>query len=123
MGAAISWTFIVLVMCLAPLDGAPKIRIDNFDKYVHATFHFVFTTLWFLYFRLEFKESAISKALTSAFLFSVSTGIAIEFMQKYFTENRAADPLDVVANMFGATIAIAFCCYLGSLKIIKNCLK
>lgn len=110
-------------MCLSPLNGAPRINIDNFDKFVHALFHLVFTTLWFFYFRLKFKEKSIWKVFQIAFLLSVCAGIAIEFMQKYWTDNRSADLLDVVANMSGASLAFAFCYYLDRSKYVRNILK
>lgn len=33
-------------------------------------------------------------------------GIAIELMQKFFTVSRSADLYDVIANLFGASMAV-----------------
>lgn len=119
LSAAVLWTVVVLVLCLIRLDSAPKVSVANFDKFVHALFHFVFTTLWYLYFILEFKKAKKYKPFLAAFLFSVFLGIAIELAQKYCTVNRSGDVLDVLANTFGATIAIGFILLLDR----YNCLK
>ncbi|MCG9791506.1 VanZ family protein [Flavobacterium algicola] len=109
MPLALAWTSFVFIMCLIKLDGAPKVNIISFDKYVHSFFHFVFTTLWFLVFRFQLKETSKSKPYLQAFFFSVLVGIVIELIQKYCTENRAGDVKDVAANVVGASLAICFC--------------
>ncbi len=78
------------------------------DKYVHFTFHFVFTWLWFLYFNHKKKGQRNSKTIIIVFFLSVFFGIAIEIMQELFTTTRKADVFDVMANMTGAIAAVVF---------------
>lgn len=106
---ALGWTSFVFVMCLIKLDGAPKVDIISFDKYVHSFFHFVFTTLWFLVFKFDFIQTNKRTPYLWAFFFSVFVGILIELIQKYCTENRAGDVKDVAANVLGASLAVCFC--------------
>lgn len=84
----------------------PLIDIPNIDKIIHTIFHFVFTTLWFLYFKKKFKSdnnvNLLAVTLTASFVF----GIAIELMQQYFTTTRSADVFDILANLFGAFLAV-----------------
>ncbi|MDD5151352.1 MAG: VanZ family protein [Flavobacterium sp.] len=103
---AISWSGLILISCLVQSSDMPQINIPNLDKAVHAFFHFVFTSLWFLFFKNQLKSTTISKPLSIAFGFSVLFGIGIEILQALFTMTRSADVFDVVANITGATVAV-----------------
>lgn len=103
---AISWSGLILISCLVQSSDIPQINIPNLDKAVHAFFHFVFTSLWFLFFKNQLKSTTISKPLSIAFGFSVLFGIGIEILQALFTTTRSADVFDVVANITGATVAV-----------------
>jgi len=78
----------------------------NLDKYVHAFFHYVFTSLWFLFLISYSQNKRIFVPLMIAFTLSVFFGIAIEVLQGLYTTTRREDILDVAANVFGATLAI-----------------
>jgi VanZ family protein len=82
-----------------------QIEIPNFDKIIHFVFHFVFTTLWFLYFKKKFNSSNNINLLAITLIISFVFGIAIELMQQYFTTTRTADVFDILANLFGAFLA------------------
>ena len=103
---AFSWTSIIAFLCLESANNLPKIAIHNFDKLVHASFHFVLTFLWFLYFRNKKFQDKVRTAIAKAFLLSFCYGIAIEIAQKLFTTTRSADVFDVLANTIGALIAV-----------------
>lgn len=105
--AALSWTSFIFFLCLVKSSQIPVINIVNFDKLVHASFHFVFTILWFLYFKQQFKKSHNNESLVFVFLLSVGYGIAIEIAQLLFTATRSADVLDIVANIVGAIAGIS----------------
>ena len=100
------WTGLVLFLCLVQSSKLPSIGIENLDKVVHAFFHFVFTSLWILFFKTQIKDPVSCKPYLISFLFSVLFGIAIEIMQGEFTTTRKEDALDVVANMVGALFAV-----------------
>ncbi len=101
---ALSWTTLVFLLCLVSVGNLPSlsIKVSGLDKYVHFTFHFVFSILWFLY----LKNKNIKPILLKIFLASFCFGILIEICQSLFTTSRQADVLDVLANASGAISAI-----------------
>lgn len=103
---ALLWTGVVLFLCLVQSDKLPTVNIVNLDKLVHAFFHFVFTSLWILFFKTQIKAPNSYKPYVISFLFSALFGITIEIMQGEYTTSRKEDALDVVANMAGAFCAV-----------------
>jgi VanZ family protein len=98
---ALFWTCSILFLCLASFNNLPDVGIENADKYVHFTFHFVFVNLWFLYFNSKNYKNSFKLIL---FLFSTSflLGILIELAQQAFTTSRKGDVFDIFANTVGA---------------------
>ena len=72
------------------------------DKVVHASFYFIFTVFWYLF----FKGRGIKNMKLRVFLFAVVYGILIEICQGLFTTGSSADIMDVFANTAGSAIAI-----------------
>ena len=105
---ALVWTGIIFLFCLLPSSDIPKVSISNLDKVVHASFHFVFTIVWFLFFKKQLNSASVLKPLAISFFLSVFFGIGIEILQKLFTTTRKGDIIDVLANMSGATLAVCF---------------
>ena len=103
---AIGWTVLIAVLCLVKFSKLPSFGVSGIDKYVHFTFHFVFTMLWGLYLWLKQNEIMLNKIVT-IIVISLSYGILIEISQKMFTTTRHADIFDVLANFIGATFALA----------------
>ena len=101
---AIAWTILIAFLCLVKFNNLPSISVSGADKYVHFTFHFVFTLLWGFYLFLNQHQLELKKIGILVFV-SLCYGIVIEFMQELFTTTRHADVLDVLANLIGATIA------------------
>lgn len=99
------WTGLVAYLCLASSEGLPSVSVFKYDKIGHLTFHFGITISWFLFWKSTFKNEN-KNALLKAFLFSFFFGILIEICQGLFTETRAADVADVIANSCGALIAV-----------------
>lgn len=104
--AALFWTGVILFFCLVKSSNLPTIEILYLDKAIHVFFHFVFTTLWFLFFKKKLITSNIFRPLVISFVFSFFFGVAIELMQQFFTTTRSADVLDELANLSGATLAV-----------------
>lgn len=113
---ALCWTGVVLFFCLAPSNDIPAVNIPNLDKLVHAFFHFVFTILWFLFFKKQVKKKNQLKLLVVAVVFSVLFGIGIEILQDQFTTSRNGDFFDVLANFMGAVIAFSFVLFAKKIK-------
>jgi VanZ family protein len=104
--AALFWTGVILFFCLESANNIPQIAIPYLDKVVHAIFHFVFTTLWFLYFKKKWNSPNSFKPLVFSFIFSFVFGVSIELMQAFFTTTRSADVFDVLSNVSGASLAV-----------------
>jgi VanZ family protein len=104
--AAVIWTAIVSTLCLVQSESLPVVNIENLDKFIHAFFHFVFTSLWFLFLISHTTDKKIFMPLMIAFMLSVFFGIAIEVLQGLYTTTRKEDALDVAANISGATLAV-----------------
>ena len=113
LGIALFWTILIAFLCLVQFNSLPSVGISGIDKYVHCTFHFVFTILWSIYFS-SFLREIILKTVIKIFLVSVSYGVLIELLQGEFTKTRKADFMDVLANSIGALIAVI------TLLIYKN---
>jgi VanZ family protein len=104
--AAVLWTGIVFALCLVQSNSFPIVKIVNLDKYIHAFFHFVFTSLWFLFLISNAKKKNVFISLMISFMLSVFFGIAIELVQGLYTTTRKEDVFDVFANISGATLAV-----------------
>lgn len=104
--AALFWTGVILFFCLVKSSNLPAISVLYLDKAVHVFFHFVFTILWFLFFKKKMDTSNMYRPLVVSFLFSFFLGTAIELMQHFFTVTRSADLMDELANLSGATLAV-----------------
>jgi glycopeptide antibiotics resistance protein len=109
----IAWFFIVIVLTCMPGDDVPKVGWLNmiyFDKWVHAG---MFGGLTFL-FCMPFYKSAFSSAERLNYFIKIAIsasifGLAIEFIQRYFTTGRSFDLFDWAADSVGALIAFLFC--------------
>ncbi len=108
----------VAYFCLAPASDIPSISIPNLDKLAHSFFHFVFTILWFLFFKKQVKKKNQTKLLVGAVFFSLFFGIGIEILQSRLTITRNGDFFDVLANFSGALLALIF--VLVAKQIRKN---
>nr|WP_223845556.1 VanZ family protein [Flavobacterium selenitireducens] len=92
-------------MCLVSFNDLPKVSVGNVDKYVHGSFHFLFTLLWYLYLRTEGSMAGTAQILFKVVAASAVFGIAIEFAQGALTATRQADVNDALANIAGALLA------------------
>lgn len=116
--SALFWTGIILYFCLIKASDIPQlvIEIPYLDKLVHAFLHFVFTLLWFFYFKKKIGSLKNYKLLLISLVLSFFFGIGIELMQKFFTVTRSADVFDVMANLFGASMAVVSIIFLNKFK-------
>ncbi len=114
--AALFWSGFIIFICLLKSSDIPQIAIPYLDKVIHAGLHFVFTLLWFFYFKNKIGSLKNLKLLLISLVLSIFFGIVIEMMQKFFTVTRRADVLDVIANLFGACLAVFSIIYLNKYK-------
>ncbi len=117
-GLATSWTVLIFILCLAKLNDLPSLGVKGMDKYVHFTFHFVFTFLWAIVVKSRFATIS-NKKILNIILISLVMGITIEILQENFTTTRKADILDVMANLTGAISAGILISFFENKKIIN----
>ena len=117
---ALSWTGLIVFFCLIKSSDIPVVPIKNLDKVVHSFFHFVFTSLWFFFFKKHLNSLTIFKPLLLSFVFSVFFGIAIEIAQTLFTTTRKGDLCDVVANLSGAILAVCVILFFNKYTSLKK---
>jgi VanZ family protein len=120
---ALFWAGIITYFCLVTSNDLPTVNIPYIDKCIHTFFHFVFTFVWFLFFRrqLKFKYNLIS--LLISMLFSFVFGMVIEILQELFTTTRHADVTDVLANVAGAVLAFFSVLICNRINILNSILK
>lgn len=116
--SALFWSGLIIFVCLIKSSDIPQIAIPYLDKVMHAGLHFVFTLLWFFYFKNKISNLKNGKLLLISLVLSFFFGIAIELMQKFFTVTRNADLFDVIANLFGASMAVVLIIFLNNYKRI-----
>jgi VanZ family protein len=100
------------------MNDLPSLGIKGMDKYVHFTFHFVFTVLWAIVVKSRFATIS-NKKILNIILISLVMGITIEILQENFTTTRKADILDVMANLTGAISAGILMSFFENKKIIN----
>ncbi len=106
---AIAWFVFIYILLTLPGKDFPKsdlFEIIYFDKWVHIG---LFGGLVFL-FSYPFKNTFPFK--NSFYLLivvlAVVYGVAMEFVQKYFTTDRSFDINDMMANAVGALLGYLF---------------
>jgi len=104
--AAFVWTVGIAVACLVSTSSIPSVSVPGTDKTVHAVFYFVFTVLWFRYFKKRFVNWRFGLKATLVLLFTLFYGTLIEVLQEIFTATRKADVLDVLANVTGSAAGV-----------------
>lgn len=103
---AILWTALIFVLLVIPESGLPKsgmLGLPNLDKVAHVVLFGVFVALWYLRLAGDTQVSTV-QLLLRLFLLSSAYGIAMEFVQRGFT-NRAFEGLDILADILGAGAA------------------
>jgi VanZ family protein len=116
---AIGWTILIAVLCLVKFNDLPSFGVSGADKYVHFTFHFVFTILWGFYSWAKLNDITISK-IGRVVILSFCYGILIEIFQEIYTKTRHADIFDVLANGTGALVALVFFVLIKRQKLQTN---
>ena len=105
LGLSICWTFLIAILSLISSTKIKTYGISGADKYVHASFHFVFVLLWGWF--LWQQQKIINRAaVRNLFMVSFFYGFAIELLQETVTTTRHADVFDIFANSIGASLAL-----------------
>ncbi len=106
---AIAWFILIYVLLTLPGRDIPKnefLEAIYFDKWVHTG---LFAVLVFL-FSFPFQNRFFYKGAFYLVIvvLAIAYGIALEYVQKYFTEGRSFDVTDMLADGFGAFLGYLF---------------
>jgi VanZ family protein len=103
----IIWTALIVFLSVLPSEDIKDIDLPYFDKVGHF---FLYASWSFLIiFSLTkdyFSKSRKLKIYLGTFIAAIMIGISLEIVQKYFTEDRNFDFLDIVSNLLGALFGI-----------------
>jgi len=101
---------IILYLCFMDTEPLPKIRISNFDKFVHFVMFLTVSGVVYFensnYFR---RKVSLSKIIISSFFFPVVYGGLIEIGQEYLAPPRSGDWMDFLSNVIGAFAGLIIC--------------
>ena len=102
---ATGWTLVIFLLMILPKSEIPHqglFGIKHLDKLVHAVLFGLF--VWFWYGSLRKTGNHKGNVLAWQLLaLAISYGIAMEFVQHYFTD-RDFDTWDIVADTLGALL-------------------
>ncbi len=103
---AVLWTIIITFLSIVTVDNLDSlISIPFKDKIVHFILYFVFVVVWSTYKKTE--KYTLKVGIFIMFI-AICYGILMELFQGYFTENRHAESIDVIANSTGALFGLLF---------------
>jgi VanZ family protein len=103
---ALLWTLFTIVLSLISKSTASKLQLMDFlgiDKLYHLLFYALMAWLWAKAFEPMFtpKRSILYASVLPFFI-----GIFMEFCQKWFSEGRAFEYDDMVANSVGMMVGL-----------------
>lgn len=106
----IFWTGFIVFACLLEGSALPKssfINIPNKDKVAHFLFYFIFSVLWYIFFKKKYTTE-LNKIKHGLVIFTVATCIGgiVEICQYYYTNTRSAEWADFIANALGSATGL-----------------
>jgi len=105
---AVLWLILIMVLCTLPGNDIPNnsfLEKIHFDKFVH--FSLFGGIVFFLNLAIYWARKRVSPGLQVLFvLFAALYGLAIEFIQKYYTVGRSFDLMDALADTIGAIAGV-----------------
>ncbi|WP_298736646.1 VanZ family protein [uncultured Chitinophaga sp.] len=105
---AILWIILILVLCTLPGKDVPHtgwFSIKNLDKLVH--FGLFGGIVFFLALGYYRQKKNVPALMLLVFVLSAALyGLAIEFIQKYYTVDRSFDMRDAAADTLGAIAGV-----------------
>ena len=102
----VGWTLLTIILLCLPGSAIPKVGmfgLSNIDKFVHFIFFGFLAMTWSINFSFRLP-SYWKKWLYLFCFFSITLGIALEFVQLYFVANRDFDVWDIFADSLGAIV-------------------
>lgn len=110
--AAVFWLAVIAVLLTLPGSALPKESwLDKIwgDKLAHIFLFMVLVILWCRFFAYRFYKNLKHKKIFIVLaLMATLYGLGMEYVQKYWVNNRSFDLLDVASNAAGSAIGLAF---------------
>ncbi|MCL8007939.1 VanZ family protein [Gelidibacter japonicus] len=107
------YAIVLLILSLVSIGGFETLGSSFDDKINHFGAYFLLTILIFNY----INTLNLKKGLFYALIIASVYGIIMEVLQKYLTNARMFDVYDMIANAFGAIIAVLFVIFYRKLKL------
>ena len=109
-GISILLCLIILYLCLMDTQSLPKVKISNFDKFVHFTMFLTLSgVIYFENSRYFRRKISFWKMVNFSFIFPIIYGGLIEIGQEYLAPTRSGDWADFVFNGIGAFTGLMIC--------------
>lgn len=103
---AVIWLIISIILLTLPANDLPHnglFDLPYFDKLVHFGMFFLLTASFcFPFFRLNANYSIILSTFIRVVFWVILYGILMEFVQKFFTDGRSFDVVDIVFDTVGS---------------------
>ena len=104
---AIGWGFLILYICLAPVDDIdPGFSIQISDKLVHFILYFSWIVLLYFASSRAYKCRLSRRKMLTYWIAAACVGGAVEVLQGAMEFGRNADFMDGLANSGGAMVGI-----------------
>ena len=94
-----TWTALLIALCLLPGEDVPEVDVVGIDKVVHFLMFVVFSLLWW--------RHVTNRPIVRLLLFGLLLAVGTEFLQGALNWGRIADPFDAVANAAGLAAGLA----------------
>ncbi|RFM29884.1 VanZ family protein [Deminuibacter soli] len=120
--AAVIWFLVTVYLMTIPGNSLPKspfFELIHVDKWVHIGMFSILVFLFMQGTRLFYKQQQ-PKAMLAIAVAGVLYGIAMEFVQKYWTVGRSFDITDIIADAVGCIIAYIYVRYLIKRKQLRE---
>lgn len=103
---AILWFIVSFILLALPGNDLPHSNLFNipyFDKYVHFAMFFLLTFLFgFPFPHIGFEKEIVKPWWIKIAILVIVYGIAMEFVQKYFSSGRSFDLADILFDSIGS---------------------
>jgi VanZ family protein len=103
---ALVWFVISFTLLVLPGNDLPHndfFNIPYFDKWVHTGMFFLLSSLFSLPFtQSNFNVRTVREWFVRVAILVIVYGIAMEFVQKYFTVGRSFDVIDIIFDTIGS---------------------
>ncbi|MBA6152245.1 VanZ family protein [Gelidibacter maritimus] len=109
----IVYAIVLLVLSLVSIGGFETLGSTHDDKLHHFGAYFVLTILIANF----FKTLNLKRGLLYALIIASAYGVIMEILQNYLTQERMFDVFDMIANAFGAIIAVLVVIFYRKLKL------